>query len=410
MKAALAPLTRLQTEANKEYALALQSFKEAEQIHALRTDAVEKRLKDTLKKNPLATLERTELDAPARPILRRYLVNDATVEALLEICIENPEGVGVYRDELVSLLRSLDRQGQEGARGFYLTGWNSNDPYTVDRIGRGRNNWAEAVCLSLIGSTQPGRISEYLKDAIADTAANDGLIQRFGLLVWPDVSPDWRDVDVPPDADTKNNAFAVFQRLADADPLADWGAESVLDHTGQVDEKAPPFLRLDADALAVFRDWRTGFEQLLRAGTLPSALESHFAKYRKLVAGLALICHLADGGSGPIGRDAMVRALGWAEYLSTHAARAYNASMTTPMDRARSLLAKIQAGKLPSEPFALREVYRQQWSGLTNHDEALAAVTILIEHGYMAEVPSSTDAGKGRPREPRYMVNPEVLR
>jgi putative DNA primase/helicase len=37
-------------------------------------------------------------------------------------------------------------------------------------------------------------------------------------------------------------------------------------------------------------------EKRLR-GDLHPALESHLAKYRKLVPALALICHLVDGGT-----------------------------------------------------------------------------------------------------------------
>jgi hypothetical protein len=83
--------------------------------------------------------------------------------------------------------------------------------------------------------------------------------------------------------------------------------------------------------------------------------------------------------------------------------------MTTPLDRARALLEKVSAGKLPAEPFPLNAVYRAQWSMLASQEDAFAAVTVLIEHGYMADLPGATEAGKGRPREPRYVINPEAL-
>ncbi|MGF6608482.1 hypothetical protein OKW45_003404 [Paraburkholderia sp. WSM4175] len=141
------------------------------------------------------------------------------------------------------------------------------------------------------------------------------------------------------------------------------------------------------------------------------ALESHFAKYRKQVPALALTCHLADGGRGPVSVTAMVRALAWADYLKSHALRAYGTGMTAPMDRARALLEKIRAGKLPSLPFALKKIYDACWSMLTNREEAAEAVSILIEHGYMAEVAERNNASKGgRPREPRYVINPEVTK
>ncbi|MGQ7939515.1 YfjI family protein [Paraburkholderia sp. D1E] len=410
MAAALAPLKRLEAEAIREYDFQMESYDEMKDLHEMRVEAAQKKIRDALRKNPQAAVERTEIEAPDLPLLRRYLVNDATAEALLDICVENPQGVGVFRDELVSLLKSMDREGREESRGFYLTGWNGNEPYTVDRIGRGRNIRAEAVCISLIGSTQPGRISEYLREAIADGAANDGLMQRFGLLIWPDISPGWTDVDQWPDGDKKRVAFEVFERLNAADPVDNWGAEIVTD-CGKPDASMPPYLRLDDHALTMFREWRTEWETNLRSGDLHPALESHFAKYRKLVPSLALICHLADGGKGAVSVEAMTRALAWAEYLKSHAERAYGTGLTTPMDRARALLKKIQDGKLPPEPFALKHVYRPGWSMLTTRDEADEAVTVLIEHGYLValDLIGKNDTG-GRPNESRYVINPEVAK
>ena len=55
-------------------------------------------------------------------------------------------------------------------------------------------------------------------------------------------------------------------------------------------------------------EWRADLENRLHKGDMAPALESHLAKYRKLVPALALINHLADGGAGPIGRTALGRA------------------------------------------------------------------------------------------------------
>ena len=47
---------------------------------------------------------------------------------------QNPNGVLAHRDELVSLLKTLDREEFAAARGFFLTAWNGKDRYTFDRI------------------------------------------------------------------------------------------------------------------------------------------------------------------------------------------------------------------------------------------------------------------------------------
>jgi putative DNA primase/helicase len=146
---------------------------------------------------------------PKEPTHRRYLVNDTTVEALAEILQANPEGTCAYRDELIGLLKMLDKEGQEHSRAFYLEAWNGNDSYSSDRIGRGHVHIPQC-CLSLLGGIQPGRLQSYIMEAVKGGAGDDGLIQRFQLLVWPDISKDWMDVDRWPDTESKNRAFVTF--------------------------------------------------------------------------------------------------------------------------------------------------------------------------------------------------------
>lgn len=91
---------------------------------------------------------------PEPPARRRYVMHDTTVEKLGELLAANPRGVLVFRDELVGLLKGLDRDGQEGARAFFLEAWNGTGRFTFDRIVRGTVE-IEAACLSILRSIQP---------------------------------------------------------------------------------------------------------------------------------------------------------------------------------------------------------------------------------------------------------------
>jgi hypothetical protein len=119
-----------------------------------------------------------DIEEPDEPKARRYVVNDTTYEALGEILADNANGVLAFRDELVSLLKTLDREEHVAARGFFLSGWNGTAGYTFDRIFRGRTH-IEAACLSLLGSTQPSRLAEYVRRAVTGAAGDDGLIPRL---------------------------------------------------------------------------------------------------------------------------------------------------------------------------------------------------------------------------------------
>jgi hypothetical protein len=126
----------------------------------------------------------------------------------------------------------------------------------------------------------------------------------------------------------------------------------------QESEDAPPFLRFDPEALEAFTDWRCSFEAGLRSGDLFPALESHLAKYRKLVPALALVFHLADGHGGPVGFPSTLRALHWAVYLESHARRCYGVAQAGEADTARRILERIAKGDLPREGFGTRDVWR----------------------------------------------------
>ena len=181
----------------------------------------------------------------------RYRTNDTSYEALAELIASNPTGLLVERDELVSLLRHLDRNDQAVARGFFLTGWSGTQPYTLDRISRGTRH-IEAVCISVLGNSQPARIAEYVKRANSDANGGDGLLQRFGLMAWPDTCPEWKDMDRYPHNRAREDAWAVFERLSKLDRRAAiaWGARR-----GPAD--SVPFFRLSAARHDAFLSCRT---------------------------------------------------------------------------------------------------------------------------------------------------------
>jgi putative DNA primase/helicase len=323
----------------------------------------------------------------------RYLLNDATVEKLGEILAENPHGVLLFRDELVGWLRSLDREGAENARPFYLEAWNGTGSYTYDRIGRGTIH-IESACVAVLGGIQPGPLAAYVKGALSDGRGADGLLQRLQLLVWPDVSGEWRDVDRWPASEARARAFGLFQRLAALD-LSAIGAER--DADGGI-----PFLRFDGAAQEVFREWRGQLENhRLRRGE-PEVIESHLAKYRKLVPALALLCHLAEGGTGPVTEEALLRACAWDEYLQTHARRLYACATQAETQAAHALAARILAGAV-ADGFTPREVYRNGWSGL-GQEETLQAVAVLEDHDWLRTERVITG---GRPSL-RCLINPRL--
>jgi uncharacterized protein DUF3987 len=346
----------------------------------------------------------TSADAPASPIGRRYIVNDATVEALHLVCGENPQGILTLRDEVSGLLRNLDREEFASDRAFYLEAWAGNSVQTLDRIGRG-GNLSARLNLSMLGGAQPARIQGYVAAAVRGMGNDDGLLQRFGLFVWPDDQAEWRNVDRYPDSEARRIAAGTFQLLSD---LSSQGIGAETDSFDAAD--AVPFLRLNDQAQGAFDEWLLSLMTELRTVGLHPALESHLSKYKKLVPSLALVLHLVDGGTGPIARAAMIRALAWSEYLRSHAERLYGSARAIESRAARSILSKLRACAVEyvdsaQRRFDARSIYRQGWTGL-DRETTYAGLELLADLDYLRSEPVPT----GGRTATLWRVNPEALR
>lgn len=399
----LKPLKRIEAKKREAYDAEREEWEVSQRLGKLQEAANENSAKKAVKDGD-TDRARELLKAPdldPEPVAARLIVNDPSVPALGEVMRGNPWGVLLERDEIYGLLKGMDGEGKEPDRAFYLTAYDGDKSYTVDRIGRGLNLHIPRLCLAMIGGIQPGRLSEYVRGAVAGGSADDGLIQRFQLTVWPDASPEWKNVDRWPDTPARQTANEVFDRLEELPTPGD---------------EAPAW-RFDDAAQVMFDEWRTELELRLRSDTLHPALESHLSKNKKTVPALALLFALIDNpDAGQIGEPELLRALMWAEYLETHAMRVYAAGVNPEAEGAALLLKRIRAGALADkdgvmpDTFTTRDIYRKGWAGLATPDAVRRAAEYLCEFDWLKrEVVASGDSqGRGRSSE-QYRLNPALL-
>jgi hypothetical protein len=334
------------------------------------------------------------LTPPEEPVARRFRTNDATVEKLGDLLAKAPDGILVFRDELVGLLASWEREGREGDRAFYLEGWGGLSSFAIDRVGRG-SLLVRRLTLSVFGGIQPDLLGRYLSN-IVNGSDNDGRVQRFQVIVYPDaVEWEWRDRY--PVQGAREAVRDLFLRLACFDPVQDCAAPAD-DFT-----KAPHFA-FDDKAQEFFIEWSTDLHRDLIANEADVLLRQHFAKYEKLFCAMALILHLAEGNIGPVGIAAASRAGAWTQYLAGHARRVYGLIEVGRVSVAQALSRRLAAGKL-EDGFTARDVVRKGWSGLGATREAEAALGVLEEFGHVVGV--DQDEVPGRPTT-RYRINPAI--
>ena len=391
------PLDRLATEARKKFDGQLQRF-HAEQATAEAQKKVyqsqeQERLKGKTVSNPVAYP-----NSPSCPTERRYMTSDATVEKLGELLNENPTGLLQFRDELTGLLSGWERSGREQDRAFYLEAWNGRGGFTVDRISRGTMH-VKNVCVSLLGSIQPAKLSGYLQAATGYD--NDGFVQRLQLVVYPDKTT-WAYVDMTPDTQARNRAYALFEQI-------DKGEFSRLGQPADEYNKFA-YTRFDDAAQAVFKDWLTRLETVVLPGE-SGLLAEHLTKYRSLMPSIALVFHVvncfdAQAATALVSVEAATMAVRWCAYLESHARRIYGLLDTISVEGADRLLKEIRSGRLASG-FKVREVVQRGWSHLKTTEQVNAAIAELVSRHWLREQVSDLSP-TGRPEAATYLFHPSL--
>jgi len=403
LKEILKPLEALEDEAWEVYEKSTKHYQVELEAYKTKKEVIKKELfkaaqaSDTFGEEA-AKEKLRNLKEPLEPSCKRYITNDATIEKMHELFSRNPRGLLLFRDELLGLLTSWDREGYESDRAFYLEAWNGYGSKTTDRIGRGTIR-SKNVCLSLLGSTQPSKLLAYFQKALNGTE-NDGLLQRFQLLVYPNDIKKWKLVDRKPHSQAQQQVTHIITTLATMD-FTKQGA--LLDSPEGI-----PYFHFSPEAQDTFYEWLNDLEDKLRTPDDESMMIEHLAKYRKLMPALALLFHLihvANGeASGPVDLISMERAAGWCDYLESHARRIYAMKTNSAYQAARTLAQKIQAGEVQG-PFYLREIYRNAWTHLKNREEAEQACYLLIQNGWLQE---QKMIHRNKTHVSHYLINPQI--
>lgn len=381
IQAAHRPLRHLEEVADQEHAKAMQQY---DSLRAHHEAAMAQWMKNKAGMKPVA---------PAPPKKRRLIVNDVTYQALGVILEANPRGVLAFGDELSGLLQALDSPGQEAARGFFLSGWSGTQGYSFDRIGRG-SIVLPRYCLAVFGGFQPDRLKGYVSTTQRGSNSNDGLMQRFQLLVWPDSVEDIKLVDRKPDQAAINayNQAVIKLNELDATQLT----------KVQVLPNGSAMLHFNESAQLIFNGWLIANERLIASGRIDQARQSHLAKYRSLIPSLALLFHLLNGHTASVCEECIANAIRFARFLKRHADRIYASVSGHDLEATRTLARHLVAGSLP-QGFTCRAVVMKGWSGLSSKARAQEALEALVEFGWL----HAEEVRIGRPTV-KYYLHPQA--
>ena len=121
---------------------------------------------------------------------------------------------------------------------------------------------------------------------------------------------------------------------------------------------------------------------------------------------IALILHLAEGHTGAVGSESLMKAIAWAKYLEGHAKRLYAPITGADFVSAKALARKLKSKALPLR-FKQRDIYRKGWANLSTPDDVREALEILEDHNWVESHNLDHGSAGGRPAI-TYTVNPRI--
>ncbi|WP_419171985.1 DUF3987 domain-containing protein [Halobacteriovorax sp.] len=313
---------------------------------------------------------------------KRYIVNEASLEKLLKLLEYNPNGLTIVRDELYGFLAQFHKKGYEGAREFYLEAYNGNGSFRKDTLSRGTDT-VNNLCLSIISATQPDIIRKIVRET---ESHNDGLLQRFQLMTFPDPIENEQFIDRP------ENQKAYFD------------VSTIFEEIDYIEDESNKTLKFSDKAQKRYALW---FLELKGKNESDILLASTLLKYDALIPKLALIFQLVkDFRSSEVDLESLEMAIVWGEYLESHARRLYSLNKSYEKDGTmQTIIEKIMSGDI-YDRMRLRDLYQKNWKGIKK-GKSLDMVLDELSRKHILNIQDIKNP-KGGPKSKIIRVNPLV--
>ena len=303
--------------------------------------------------------------APVAPVCTRYVTDDATVEALAGLLVDNPRGLLLARDELAAWFGSFDKYsggkaGSDAAKWLELHGGRS---LMIDRkTGIPKTLFVPLAAVSVTGSIQPA----VLRRALTSEHRESGLAARL-LFCSPPRSPKrWTEDEIDPQTEA-----AMDRLFEDLHTLQHEADES--------DGKKALLVRMTPAAKRRFVAFVNdhGREHHELSGELAAA----WSKLESYAARLALVhhvcCHSEDPHNLEADESSIEAGITLSRWFAHEARRLYESLAETDEDRERRELVELIGRK--GGRMTARELMRSSSRYRGSTDDAEAALQSLVE-------------------------------
>jgi hypothetical protein len=231
---------------------------------------------DSLNKKERADLG---LELPPPPKKSQFLVNDITLEALVDLHQENDNSVGVFKDELAGWFKDMNKYRSGSDLEFWLSCWSGKSVY-LNRITRA-GSFIEKPFIPVLGGIQPSIFNQFATDENKD----NGFLDRM-LLSFPDAKVDeYNENEVD---------YSVLQWYSDTIVRFYQGIKQKLIKRNNDNDIEPMRVRFDDGAKT---EWKRIFNRITKEQNSEEEneyLKSMFPKQKSYIPRFALLIHFFE--------------------------------------------------------------------------------------------------------------------
>lgn len=123
--------------------------------------------------------EKQHANEVQRPSKSQFIVNDTTIEALVELHEQNPNAVGIFKDELAGWIKDMNKYRAGSDLEFHLSAFSNSPAYTTRKSVK--DNYIHSPIIPVLGGIQPRVMTKVFTDDYSDNGFSDRL-----LLCFPD--------------------------------------------------------------------------------------------------------------------------------------------------------------------------------------------------------------------------------
>lgn len=197
------------------------------ELDGVATRAYVKACEEYERQRELPIKERSE-PHPVAPVCKRFLISDATPEAMLLIHSQNLRGICMWNDELAGWFKNFNRYNKGSDEEYWLKLFNANPSFS-DRKGVKNSVYISRPFISVVGTIQNGILNELAQGS----RTSNGFIDRLLFVMphnqdkqpWSDKEPTFdieaawaeiieRLVAIPYETDTDGNVIANILSFA----------------------------------------------------------------------------------------------------------------------------------------------------------------------------------------------------